>query len=115
MVNNLAVYKAYSTFDLKGAYHQVPIKDLKYTGSEANGRPFQFCSIPLGVTNAVAVFQRAMDKAVDEEGLKDTFTYSNNITVADRVQQEHDEIVSKFHEAIHWRNHTQNETKSLDS
>ena len=26
MVNNLAVYKVYSTFDLKSAYHQVPIK-----------------------------------------------------------------------------------------
>ena len=27
MVNNLAAYKVYSTFDLKSAYHQVPIKE----------------------------------------------------------------------------------------
>lgn len=40
MVNNLALYKVFSTFDLKSAYHQVPIKDAdrKYTGFEANGR-----------------------------------------------------------------------------
>ena len=49
MVNNLAAYKVYSTFDLKSAYHQVPIKesDRKYTGFEANGRLYQFCRIPL--------------------------------------------------------------------
>ena len=40
MINNLAQYKVFSTFDLKSAYHQVPIKesDRKFTGFEANGR-----------------------------------------------------------------------------
>jgi len=71
MVNNLAVYKVYSTFDLKSAYHQMPIKesDRKYTGFEANERLYQFCRIPFGVINGVPVFQRAIDKIVDEEGL----------------------------------------------
>ena len=64
----------------------MPIKesDRKYTGVEANGRLYKFCRIPFGVTNGVAVFQRAMDKMVDEEGLKDTFRYLDNITVAGR-------------------------------
>ena len=97
MVNNLAAYKVYSTFDLKSAYHQVPIKesDRKYTG--------------------VAVFQRAMDKMVDEEGLKDTFPYLDNITVAGRNQQEHDENVKKFHVAIQRRNLTLNKIKSVEN
>lgn len=40
MVNNLAQYKVFSTFDLKSAYYQVPIQesDRKFTGFEANGR-----------------------------------------------------------------------------
>lgn len=65
-VNTLANYKVFSTFDLKSAYHQVPIKesDQKYTGFEANGRLYHFRRIPFGVTNGVAVFQRAMDKMV---------------------------------------------------
>ena len=90
---------------------QVPIKESnrKYTGFEANGRLYQFCRIPFGVTNGVAVFQRAMDKMVDEEGLKDTFPYLDNITVAGRNQQEHDENVKKFHEAIQRRSLTLNE------
>ena len=95
----------YSIFDLKSAYHQVRIKesDRKYTGFEANGRLYQFCRIAFGVTNGVAVFQRAMDKMVDEEGLKDTFPYLDNITASGRNQQEHDENVKKFHEAIQQR------------
>ncbi len=117
MINNLAGYKFFSTFDLKSAYHQVPIKeaDQKYTAFEANGRLYHFRRIPFGVTNGVAVFQRAMDKFVDEEGLKDTFPYLDNITVAGRDQEDHDENVQKFHEAIHRRNFTLNETKSVES
>ena len=117
MVNDLAAYKVYSTFDLKSAYHQVPMKesDRKYTGFEANGRLYQVCRIPFGVTNEVAVFQRAMDKMVDEEGLKETFPYLDNITIAGRNQQEHDGNVKKFHEAIQRRSLTLNETKSEES
>ncbi|CAB4035831.1 Hypothetical predicted protein, partial [Paramuricea clavata] len=45
VINNLAQYKVFSTFDSKSAYHQVPIKesDRKFTGFEANGRLYQFC------------------------------------------------------------------------
>lgn len=117
MVNNLEIYKVYSTFDLKSAYHQVPIKetDQKYTGFEAIGRLYHFRRIPFGVTNGVAVFQRAMDKFVEKEGLKDTFPYLDNITVAGLDQKEHDENVRKFREAIQRRNLTLNESKSVES
>jgi len=117
MINNLAQYKIFSTFDLKSAYHQVQIKetDRKYTGFEANGRLYQFCRIPFGVTNGVAVFQRAMDKFVEDEGLKDTFPYLDNITVAGRDQEEHDRNVQKFRDAVKRRNLTLNESKSIES
>ena len=117
MVNNLALYKVFSTFDLKSAYHQVPIKDAdrKYTGFEANGRLYQFCRIPFGVTNGVAVFQRAMDKFVEEESLKETFPYLDNITVAEHDQREHDDNVKKFREAVQRRQLTLNESKTVES
>ena len=116
MVNDLAAYKVYSTFDLKSAYHQVQKNNL--IGSTQVLKPmgdYQFCRISFGVTNGVAVFQRAMDKMVDEERLNDTFPYLYNIAVAGRNQQEPDEIVNKFHEAIQWRSFTLNETKSVES
>ena len=56
-----------------------------------------------------------MDKMVDEEGLKDTFPYLDNITVAGRNQQEHDENVKNFHVAIQRRNLTLNKTKSVEN
>ena len=72
MINNLAHYKVFSTFDLRNAYHQVPIlkDDRKYTGFEANGRLYQFRRMPFGVTNGVAVFQRLMDNIIKEEKLR---------------------------------------------
>ena len=123
MINSLAGCNFFSTFDLKSVYHQVPIKeaDQKYTAFEANGRRYHFRRIP---------FQRAMDKFVDEEGLKVTFPHLDkfvdeeglkvtfphldNITVAGRDQEEHDENVQKFHNAIHRRNVTLNETKTVE-
>ncbi|PFX19708.1 Retrovirus-related Pol polyprotein from transposon 17.6 [Stylophora pistillata] len=66
-------------------------------------------------TNGVAVFQRAMDKFVEEESLKDTFPYLDNITVAGHDQREHDENVKKFREAVQRRQLTLNESKTVES
>jgi hypothetical protein len=117
MINNLAQYSVYSTFDLKSAYHQVAIKesDKKFTAFEANGRLYQFRRIPFGVTNGVAVFQRAMDKLVEEENLNDTFPYLDNITIAGHTKEEHDKNVKIFLEIVHKRNITLNESKTISS
>ena len=117
MVHGLAKYKVFSTFDLKSAYHQIEIKacERKYTAFEADGKLYQFCRIPFGVTNGVAAFQRAMDQIVEEENLKDTFPYLDNITVAGRTQAEHDENVLKFMEVVQSRRLTLNESKSVKS
>ena len=70
-INELAKNEYYSTFDLKSAYHQRPIKeeDRPCTAFEANGKFYQYTQIPFVVTNGVAAFQRIMDKIVEEENL----------------------------------------------
>ena len=105
MINNLAKYRVFSTYDLKNAYHQLPIcdSDKNYTGFEANGKLYQFCRIPFDVTNGVAVFQRQMDKIIKEEKLMDTFSYLDDITVVGHTQEEHDANVAAFMEVIHRR------------
>ncbi|XP_066979054.1 uncharacterized protein [Macrobrachium rosenbergii] len=117
MVHSLAKYNVFSTFDLKSAYHQISIKESerKYTAFEGAGKLYQFCRVPFGVTNGVAVFKRAMDKLVEDEGLKDTFPYLDNITVAGSTQEEHDSNVKKFLEVIQKRKLTLNESKSVMS
>ena len=98
MINNLANYKLFSTYDLKSAYHQILLRkdERKFTAFEANGKLYQYCRVPFGVTNGVAIFQREMDKLVHQENLKDTFPYLDNITVAGRDKTEHDQNVKKF-------------------
>lgn len=117
LVNNLAAYKVFSTFDLKSAYHQVEIQevDKPYTAFEAVGRLWEFNRIPFGVTNGVPKFQRIIDQIVDEDGLKDTYPYLDNVTVGGRDQHEHDENVKRFLDAISKRNLTLNEEKTVAS
>lgn len=117
MVNDLANYSVFSTFDLKSAYHQIPIKeaDSKYTAFEANGRLYQFRRIPFGVTNGVAVFQREMNKLVEEENLEGTFPYLDNVTIAGHNQAEHDENFKKFIAVVNRRKLTLNEAKTIKS
>lgn len=115
MVNKLSSFKVLSTFDLKNAYHQIPISenDKKYTAFEANGRLYQFCRIPFGVTNGVSAFQRMIDKVVEEDNLQGTFPYLDNVTVGGMDQEEHDANVNKFLESCRSRNLTLNESKSI--
>ena len=58
LVNTLAKYHVFSTFDLRSAYHQIPIasKDKVFTGFEADGKMWEFTRIPFGVTNGVPTF-----------------------------------------------------------
>ena len=65
LAQEIARYKIYCSLDLKSAYHQIPIKEDKpYTAFEANGKLYQFCRIPFGVTNGVACLQRIIDKII---------------------------------------------------
>lgn len=117
MVNELAKYSLYSTYDLRSAYYQLKIKnsDKKFTAFEANGRLYQFLRVPFGVTNGVSVFQRAMDKLVEEENLKDTFPYLDNITVAGRTKDEHDANIKAFLDVVQKRNLTLNDSKTVSA
>ena len=83
LINRLASYNVFSIFDLKSANHQIPIdeNDKPYTAFEACGKLWEFSSILFGVTNGVPQFQRVMDSLVEEDGLKGTFPYLDNVSV----------------------------------
>ena len=68
-----------------------------------------------GVTNSVAVFQRAMDKMVEEEGLNNTFPYLDNITIAGVDQEDNDTDVQRFLKVVQQRNITLNLSKTVES
>ena len=108
-------YKFYTSLDLKSAYHQIPIQeeDKQYTAFEANGKLYQFCRVPFGVTNGVACFHRTIDNIIKWHHLRGTYAYVDNIVAAGKSQQEHDENLTKFRNIAHLHDLTFNEKKSV--
>ena len=117
MVRKLSKYKWFSTFDLKSAYHQIPLceEEQKYTAFEADGRLWEFCRMPFGVTNGVSKFQRAIDGVVQREQLCDTFPFMDNVTVGASDKESLLEIESKFRDTAKRYNLTLNESKTISS
>lgn len=117
LISRISQYKIFSRIDLKSAYHQVPIFDseTQYTAFEADGKLYQFRRVPFGVTNGVACFQRTIDTVIEEEQLKDTVPYLDNVTIGGRDQQEHDRNLQKCFVAAKKYNLTLNEEKCVYS
>ncbi|XP_059844624.1 uncharacterized protein LOC132404485 [Hypanus sabinus] len=115
MVNQIAQYKVYSTIDLKSAYHQLPIcpEDRPYTAFEAGGRLYHFLRVPFGVTNGVSVFQREMDRMVDQYQLQATFPYLDNITICGHDRPDHDANLQRFLQVAAALNLTYNRDKCV--
>ena len=97
-VRKISRYSVYSTYDLKSAYHQVPIQESEkhYTAFEALGKLYEFNVIPFGVMNGVAAFQRVIDMLIEKEGLEGTFAYLDNITIGGDNQEDHDKKDADF-------------------
>ena len=81
LAQEIAKHKIYSSLDLKSAYYQIPIQkeDKPYRAFKANGKLYQFCRIPFGVTNGVACFQRIIDKIIKENISTGMYAYVDNI------------------------------------
>ena len=86
---------------------------MKLTAFEANGELYEYKRIPFGLTNAVPSFQRAMNCLAEEEHVKDTFPYLDDITIGGRDKMEHDLIVKKFKDVCNRRNLTINHKKTV--
>ena len=98
MVKPIADYSVFSILDLKAAYHQVEIspEDRIYITFEANGRLYEFKCIPMGVSNGVPKFQRAVDKVGEVEGFEGIFSYMDDVTVCGTNHKDHDKNVTRF-------------------
>ena len=113
LVQNLARHNVFSKLDLKSAYHQVPLREdeKKFTAFEADGQLFQFRRLPFGLTNAVAVFQRAMNALIVDNDLQGTFAYIDDVIVCGMDQEEHDRNLQRFLEVAKDNNITLNDRK----
>ena len=115
MVQEISKYTYFSTFDLRSAYHQIPIKeeDCKYTAFEVDGQLWEFTRILFGVTNSVSAFQRTIDKVIETEELTGTFAFVDNITVCERTKEDHDHNVAAFRQVLEKYNFTLNDDQTV--
>ena len=88
LTQEIAKYKIYSSLDLKSSYHQIPMKEENkpYTAFEVNGKLYQFCRIPFGVTNGVSCFQSIVDKIIKENNLTDVYANVDNSVIVGKNQ-----------------------------
>ena len=115
MAESISQYAFYSTFDLKSAYHQIPLKDddKEYTAFEACGNLYHFKRVPFGVTNGVAVFQRTIDNILKMEKVPASFAYLDNVTICGETKEELETNVVLFRKAAERYGLTFNESKSV--
>lgn len=96
MVNEIAQYQVFSTIDLQGVYHEVPLKgeDIPYTAFKAQNNLYQFTCVPFGITNGVACFKREMLKFVEENDPVHYVAFEGTILIFPIVVQDSCELAS---------------------
>ena len=117
MVLEISKCKYFSAFDLKSAYHQVPLAqhERTFTAFEANGELLQFTRLPFGVTNGVSAFQRTMDGIIKKHNLRNTWAYLDNVAVGGIAKSEHDDNVRRFSQIVYMYNLTLNHAQFIIS
>ncbi|KAE8240349.1 hypothetical protein A4X13_0g7845 [Tilletia indica] len=89
--NSLAGKRVYSSLDAIRGYHQLPVResDRWKTAFTCHRGLYQYKTIPFGLRNAPAVFQRLMDSLLGELRWKDAVVYIDDVVVATRDMGEH--------------------------
>ncbi|KAE8223477.1 hypothetical protein CF319_g3496 [Tilletia indica] len=81
----------FSALDALRGYHQQPVKeeDRWKTAFVCHRGLYQYKTVPFGLRNAPAVFQRLMDKILGQLRWKDAVVYIDDIVVATVTLEEH--------------------------
>ncbi|KAE8217699.1 hypothetical protein CF319_g8269 [Tilletia indica] len=89
--NSLTGKRVYSSLDAIRGYHQLPVReeDRWKTAFTCHRGLFQYKTVPFGLRNAPAVFQRLMDSLLGELRWKVAVVYIDDVVVATRTMSEH--------------------------
>ena len=114
VVDTMSKYLITSSRDLKDAYHQLYLssEDKELTAFEADGKLYHFLRLPFGLRNAVAGFQRTIDKFIEDNKLEGVHSYVDNIYIGGNSQEEHDANLQRLLDAAAKYNLTFNEGKT---
>ena len=96
LLDQVSQYKFFSYIDLKSAYHQFALhsEEYKFTAFEANGQLWEFKSIPFGLRNSPAAFNRALQNLLGD--LPGVHTYMDDIVIGGKTIEEHNKNLQLF-------------------
>ena len=99
LTSRLAGCTVFSKLDLRKGYHQVPVRpeDVAKTAIITPFGLWEFLRMPFGLRNAGQTFQRMMDDVL--AGLEWAFCYMDDVLIASRNHQEHEEHLRE----VFWR------------
>jgi len=93
ILQSLGNNKYFTSLDLAGAFHQVPVSDALNSKDKTTFvcflGTFRFLYMPFGVKNGPMVFQRLMDKVLAGLLHKTAFTYLDDVLVVGRTFENH--------------------------
>jgi hypothetical protein len=101
-LDKLGKAKWFSSFDLASGYWQMPLDpdSREKTAFTVRGLGrFHFLVVPMGLKNAPACFQRAMDKLL-EGLLDDTLAYLDDVLVYSNTEEEHLKALERYLERV---------------
>ncbi|KAE8240876.1 hypothetical protein A4X06_0g7761 [Tilletia controversa] len=89
--NSLAGKRVYSSLDALRGYHQLGVResDRWKTAFTCHRGLFQYRTVPFGLRNAPAVFQRLMDSLLGDLRWKVAVVYIDDVVVATNTMDEH--------------------------
>ncbi|KAF9756144.1 Retrovirus-related Pol polyprotein from transposon opus, partial [Nosema granulosis] len=82
----------FSKIDLKEGFFQIHLQesDKKKTAFKIKNKLYEWNRMPMGFKNSSAVFQRVMDKVLEEEIGKNCYVYIDDILIYGETEEEHD-------------------------
>ncbi len=89
MLEKVAGYNYFSTFDLKQAYHRMPVAEESQplTAFTYSGRQYMFARAPFGLKPLTSIFQRAMSELLGD--LHNSSPYVDDIVVYSKSIDDH--------------------------
>ena len=87
LIERVSQNQIFSSLDLRSAFHQIPLKpsERQLTAFEGDGRLYEWCVLPFGLTKSGAVFAIVLGELV--QGFPGCFHYFDDIVIAGLTEE----------------------------